>query len=329
MADSLVARVAHSGSRRRIRGKPVECTCEGGGIIRLDQEAVHLVLDELGVAADARAHDREPGRHRFENRHRQILRASGKYEDVRLPQSLADVADVAGKHSVEAELPGPRLEYGALRAVAENLEPKGHLRNCGCFEQHVDSLATLEQGGTGNDDRLAAPVVGTLPELNAVRDHVKAIARKAVLSKELRECSRGDDDCSQIAQQRLDPKQAVHEPCLSRTADTGWRLCIGASYPSEDLVRKAVEGVDGTRPAYACLRANEQSGSAIVGVHHVGVGDVLPGCSRAAHIELVVERHENGIEPESSRALGRAARAAEDCDVHAASCDPWCQFEDV
>ena len=92
LRDAGASRLAESARESLILEQALDRRRQGTRVPWLDEETGLSVDDDLGHAADARGHDRQACRHRFENREREPFGAGREYEDLGVSKQLGHVA---------------------------------------------------------------------------------------------------------------------------------------------------------------------------------------------------------------------------------------------
>jgi hypothetical protein len=109
-------------AQRRVGEEALDRRSQARGIARRDEETRLAIDHDFGHAADGRRDDREPSRHRLEDRHRKPLRPAGQDEDVGCRQQLENVVALPGEldDGREAEASHLRFHGRTIGAVADN-----------------------------------------------------------------------------------------------------------------------------------------------------------------------------------------------------------------
>src|SRR5919204_5956483 len=84
LGHALAGRPAQAPPQHRVGEQPLERRAQAGDVARLDEEAGHAVLDELGDPADRARHDGPPVRHRLEDAERKAFAERRADDDGRL-----------------------------------------------------------------------------------------------------------------------------------------------------------------------------------------------------------------------------------------------------
>ena len=273
-----------------VGGERVERRRERRRILRLDHEARLAVVDQLGDPADARADDRQAGRHRLEDRERQVVGARRLDEHVERRRAGRARRRRSRGSARPRRPPGPALELVAQRAVAVDLQPQRRLGEPSRLEQDVDALPVLEVRRDAGDERRRPPRRRSTGSASSIPYGItwSEPRRKAVREQEVGHRLRRRDHVPEPRQRGLDRQVAVHEPREPRRGDAGRVRRVRAGRSSRRSPRASRGAYGGRAPRAAAppgVRRDRRAGR---------------GCARrrlrrrsgqsagaAAHVELV------------------------------------------
>ncbi len=187
----------------------LECGGELGRVALPDEQAGPAVEHRLRHAADPGGDHRQPGRHRFQHRHRKPFGLAGKDEDVCSSEKLRDVAPLARQLNArrQAQPVDLLLQLSPIGAIThdQRLE-RPWSEDAEGTNQGDEVLRRLE--AADSDDHRRRPVMLRLRrggDVDGVRDHDRSVSVASVGLEPGRLLSLGDAD----RRRRKRPDQAV------------------------------------------------------------------------------------------------------------------------
>jgi hypothetical protein len=113
LAVEGLGRVAEFFAERRIVDDRAQALRQGLRIARRAQQAGFAGNNDVGHGSDGRRYDREPVRHAFDDRHRQVLMVRREHENVGFSQEALDVLRAGPAANRDLPLEAEARDFGA------------------------------------------------------------------------------------------------------------------------------------------------------------------------------------------------------------------------